>query len=104
MLIAACAAAILAHHGGWLPGAPDLGLQALWPRWTADLQRAAINGQAPRAVQALLAQRERRPWLERVVQATTGPDTLGNYWPLVAYLTRTLRLADRRATAEAGSE
>jgi CRISPR-associated endonuclease/helicase Cas3 len=104
MLIAACAAAILAHHGGWLPGAPDLGLQDLWPGWTADLQRAAINGQAPRAVQALLVQPDRRPWLERVLQATTGPDTLREYWPLVAYLTRALRLADRRATAEAGSE
>jgi CRISPR-associated endonuclease Cas3-HD len=104
LLIAACAAAILAHHGGWLPGAPDLGLQALWPRWSTDLQRAAINGQAPQTVQALLAQRDRRPWLERVLQTTTGPETLRDHWPLVAYLTRTLRLADRRATAEAGSE
>jgi CRISPR-associated endonuclease Cas3-HD len=103
-LIAASVAAILAHHGGWLPTAPDLGLQGLWPQWTADLQRAAINGQAAHAVQALLAQRDRRPWLDRVLQATTGPDTLSDHWPLVAYLTRTLRLADRRATAEAGSE
>ncbi|HZU05396.1 MAG TPA: CRISPR-associated helicase Cas3' [Chloroflexota bacterium] len=103
-LIAAVAAAILAHHGGWLPEAPDLSLQPLWRRWSADLQRAAVNGQALQAVQALLRQPDRRLWLQRVVDTVTGPDALGDYWPLVAYLVRTLRLADQRATAEAGSE
>lgn len=103
-LCAAIVAAILAHHGGWLPEASDLGLQPLWRHWRADLQHAGINGQAPQTVWALLQQRDRRGCLERILQTTTGPDTLGDYWPLVAYLVRTLRLADQRATAEAGSE
>jgi CRISPR-associated endonuclease/helicase Cas3 len=104
LLASACAAAILAHHGGWLPDAPDLGLAGLWPGWKADLQRAAVNGQTPSRVQALLQERDRRQALEHVLAVTVGPDALAKYWPLVAYLTRTLRLADRRATAEAGSE
>jgi CRISPR-associated endonuclease/helicase Cas3 len=103
-LIAAIQAAILAHHGGWLPDAEDLGLQPLWAGWPNDLRGAAINGQAPVVVPRLLGAAARRLLLERAIKTVSDPTVLADYWPLVAYLTRTLRLADRRATAEAGSE
>jgi hypothetical protein len=38
--------------------------------------------------------------LHRVLDVTTGPDTIEEWWPIVAYLMRTLRLSDQRATAE----
>ncbi|HLI25421.1 MAG TPA: CRISPR-associated helicase Cas3' [Chloroflexota bacterium] len=103
-LIAAIQAAILAHHGGWLPDAEDLGLQPLWAGWPNDLRGAKINGQVPGAVPRLLGAAARRALLERAVKTVSDSSVLAEYWPLVAYLTRTLRLADRRATAEAGSE
>jgi CRISPR-associated endonuclease/helicase Cas3 len=101
----ACMAAILAHHGGWLPTDPRLGLaEQLWRGWEADLRRCAVNGEVPRLVRQVLAQSDRRRPVARLLDLTVGPDRLSTYWPLVAFLTRTLRLADQRATAEAGSE
>ncbi len=44
----------------------------------------------------------RRHPLENLLRVATGPDHLEEWWPIVAYLTRTLRLSDQRATAEAG--
>jgi hypothetical protein len=41
--------------------------------------------------------------VEKLLDATTGAEGLAEYWPLVAYLTRTLRLSDQRATAEGAS-
>jgi len=103
-LASAVLAAILAHHGGWLPAEIDLGLGRLWQGWQGDLQRAHINGQAPELVGELLAESDRKGLLEENLDLTTSPDTLGDYWPLVAYLVRTLRLADQSATAEAGAD
>jgi hypothetical protein len=40
--------------------------------------------------------------LEDLLRVVVGPDVIEETWPLVAYLTRTLRLSDQRATAEAG--
>jgi hypothetical protein len=98
-------AAILAHHGGWLPTDPRLGLaEQLWRGWEADLRRCAVNGEVPRLVRQVLAQADRRRLVARLLDLTVAPERLSTYWPLVALLTRTLRLADQRATAEAGSE
>ena len=99
----ACAAAILAHHGGWLPDEEDLGLQALWPG-TDGLIGPVLGADSASAMQHALKQRDRRRRLGKLLDFTTGPDTIGEWWPLVAYLTRTLRLADQRATSEGGKD
>ncbi|MBI4494112.1 MAG: CRISPR-associated helicase Cas3' [Chloroflexi bacterium] len=102
ILTSACSGAILAHHGGWLPNAPDLGLQPLAPGWERCIQEATgLSAIGPR-VHSLYDPRNRRALLEQMLQATMGPDQMLRWWPLVAYLTRTLRLADQRATAEGG--
>jgi CRISPR-associated endonuclease/helicase Cas3 len=96
----ACAAAILAHHGGWLPQAADLGISALCPGWEAAVKTVLPSVRAfPRLPQNLP---DRRGAVQRLLELTMGPDSLREWWPLTAYLTRTLRLADQRATAEGG--
>ncbi len=104
IVVSACLAAILAHHGGWLPTDRDLGLGGLWREWEADLRRAQINGDTPAAVRELCSEPDRRSLLEDNLKLATAPDVLLDNWPLVAYLVRTLRLADQRATAEAGTD
>src|SRR5207249_1065206 len=54
-LASAVLAAILAHHGGWLPAETDLGLGPLWRGWEADLRRARINSETPELVRELCA-------------------------------------------------
>jgi hypothetical protein len=44
----------------------------------------------------------RRHRVGDLLNLAVGPDEIEDGWPLVAYLTRTLRLSDQRATAEAG--
>ena len=51
-------------------------------------------------VEALMSERDRRGYLEQFLEMTTGRGNLERWWPLVSYLTRTLRLSDQRATSE----
>ncbi|MDI6893157.1 MAG: CRISPR-associated helicase Cas3' [Bacillota bacterium] len=101
---AACVVAILAHHGGWLPG--DLGMQVapLWDGWPQEL--ASVVGWVPdgQRVVRLAKHADKKGLLERVVREVVGPDRIACWWPLVAYLIRTLRLSDQQATAEVGSD
>ncbi|MGH9826554.1 MAG: hypothetical protein ACREDR_25275, partial [Blastocatellia bacterium] len=98
----ACAAAILAHHGAFVPKGSDmdLGILPLADSWSIEL--AQIIEQMPEAstFAALASQRDKRGILKPWVGATTSLDNLERWWPLVAYLMRTLRLADQRATSE----
>ncbi len=99
----ACAAAVLAHHGGWLPDGLDLGITPLCSNWERAVE--ATLGWSPdrTMVQSLCIQPDKRGSLEALLKIATGPDSLEKWWPLVAYLTRTLRLSDQRATAEGAS-
>src|SRR5207302_9093081 len=92
--------AILAHHGGWLPQSPDLGIGPLRSRWEADLRDAGIAETASEVLAQLYRVSDRRGQLDQFLAQTTSPERLEEWWPLVAYLVRTLRLADQRATAE----
>lgn len=98
----ACAAAILAHHGGWLPEKQgiDLGIGKL--SGAAEEYLAALLGLQldSRVFRTLERSPDKKGTAQRFLQITTGPDNLHQWWPLVAYLTRTLRLSDQRATAE----
>lgn len=93
----ACAAAVLAHHGGWWLSELELNPPTLWRGWEAALLDSV--GSVP-AEQELASLRKYR--VDKLLEATTGPEGLAIWWPLVAYLTRTLRLSDQRATAERG--
>ena len=105
-LASACIAAVLAHHGGWLQSErarrQDLGLQPLWIA-AGEALASVYGAHAPGALERVMALADRRATLERLLQQTTGDDSLKEWWPLVAYLTRTLRLADQHATAEGGN-
>ncbi|MGH7390119.1 MAG: CRISPR-associated helicase Cas3' [Candidatus Rokuibacteriota bacterium] len=93
----ACLAAILAHHGGWWRQELEGEVGPLWCDWPAAVEAVlgpAVGGEHFAALRS-------HP-LENLLRVATGPDHLEEWWPIVAYLTRTLRLSDQRATAEAG--
>jgi CRISPR-associated endonuclease Cas3-HD len=103
LLASAVLASVLAHHGGWLPHAPDMGIDPLWARWQPDLAAAHIEHTSAALIDELYRQKNRSGIVGELLDVTTTLDTLRDAWPLVSYLMRTLRLADQRATAE-GSE
>lgn len=104
-VVSTCVAAVLAHHGGWLQseGAAQqhLGIQELWPGASRAIVEV-LGDKVQTLVGQVLAVRDRRKQLMELLAATTGSETLEEWWPLVAYVTRTLRLADQRATEEGG--
>jgi CRISPR-associated endonuclease/helicase Cas3 len=93
----ACLAAILAHHGGWWRSELEGEMGSFWRDWSAAVE-AVVGLTVGREDFAAL---HRHP-LDDLLRVATGPDNLEEWWPIVAYLTRTLRLSDQRATAEAG--
>jgi len=99
-LASACLGAIASHHGAWLPDKPDLGVELLWPRWEQDVEDAGVADPGSQTMAELFAATDRRKEIAPLLEATTGADRLVQWWPLVAYLMRTLRLADQRATSE----
>ena len=99
----ACAAAILAHHGGWLPQESNLGISGLYLGWEEAVKTALPAAVTLPDTRSLQNRQDKRGAVQRLLELTTGPDNLQEWWPLVAFLTRTLRLADQRATAEGGS-
>lgn len=102
-VFSACVAAILGHHGGWLGRDCTLGagIQRLSPNSLSAMRRL-LGWDNAKAVRELEVLADKRGWLEAVLAYSTGPDALLEWWPLVAYLTRCLRLADQRATEEGG--
>ena len=97
---AACAAAILAHHGGWLPDCVDLDACKLWPGWKDCFAQATGLMADCGALAKLEAYVDKRGALDKLLGLATRAESIGHWWPFVAYLTRTLRLSDQRATAE----
>lgn len=104
-MVSACMAAVLAHHGGWLGrgtsgGGMGLGIDRLCPGWEGAV--AAALGSTPdiATVPRLEREPDKQQTAERGLGHATSPERLLTWWPLVASLTRTLRLSDQRATAE----
>jgi len=91
----ACIAAILAHHGGWWPEYVEQNPPPLWPGWETAVADALSFESDPKILSSL-----RNYSVEKLLKGTTSADSVIDWWPLVAYLTRTLRLSDQRATAE----
>ncbi len=108
-LASASVGAVLAHHGGWLQSEAaqqqDLGIQPMWPGSAASLDGLFGAGTLDSLAHLLESDPDaRRRILIGLLERTIGDAVFLQWWPLVAYLTRTLRLADQRATAEGGSD
>lgn len=93
----ACIAAVLAHHGGWWSADFELNPPPLWVGWESAVTQTIGWSTGNASFNSLRTYR-----VEKFLKATTDADSLSAWWPLVAYLTRTLRLSDQRATAERG--
>jgi len=96
-IASACLAAVVAHHGGWWPQRFET--PGLWSGWQHALELAF--GWSPEAAAFRMLTHEN---VGLLLDVTTSPDNLIEHWPLVAFLTRTLRLSDQRATAEGAHE
>ncbi len=99
----ACTAAVLSHHGGWLPCDLNLGISKLCPAWERTVAQAIGWLPDDRDVGKLEARSDKRGALKQLLSLATAPEALEYWWPLVALLARTLRLSDQRATAEGGA-
>jgi CRISPR-associated endonuclease/helicase Cas3 len=97
-LASAVLAAVLAHHGGWLPR--PLPLQPLVSDWRTALSAFMDRLPEDDAVALWLRHPDAVGALERCLDVATGPEALDRWWPTVAWLTRTLRLSDQGATKE----
>lgn len=94
----ACVAAVLGHHGGWWSPEVEANPPKLWPGWEIAVGEAIGWEPDGKTLASLRGYK-----VEKLLGATTGAESLPEWWPLVAYLTRTLRLSDQRATAEGAS-
>lgn len=92
----ACTAAIIGHHGGWWSESGNL-----IP--TAGIFVAELTGLnlAPKEWAQVAVCKDKKGAATPLLKLTTSLDGLVEWWPLVAFLTRTLRLSDQRATSEA---
>ncbi len=99
----ACLAAVLAHHGGWAPGREKFGqvIGDLAAAWKSVLPETLGDSFQANRLLWPTRQPDKYGQLSAFLDSTVGPDSLAEWWPLVSYLTRTLRLSDQRATAEA---
>jgi CRISPR-associated endonuclease/helicase Cas3 len=99
--------AIISHHGGWL-GPMDkqenteLDLGPLWRGWQAELIRLLGETVRPAMpeIEARLGIIRKRDEFSEEMEVVVNPDSFKEWWPLLAYLTRTLRLSDQKATEE----
>lgn len=97
-LFAACLAAVLGHHGGWLGGSSGdggtLGIQPLVAEADAALAEATPERATPLRLAPPRSTRPARPVLESLLRSAIDDDR-ATWWPVVAYLTRVLRLVQR---------
>ncbi|MEW5814803.1 MAG: CRISPR-associated helicase Cas3' [Spirochaetota bacterium] len=91
----ACTATILTHHGGWWVTDLELQPPKLWPGWKAAVTQT-LGWEPDQEMLNILRNYE----VGKLLNATTSAENLSEWWPLVSYLIRTLRLSDQRSTAE----
>lgn len=95
----ACAAAIIAHHGGFIPPAHRLQVFDLIEGWQTVVKDATGFDADPETLRNIISDSDRWGSLKDFL-AITSLEYMREWWPLVGYLIRTLRLADQRATSE----
>jgi CRISPR-associated endonuclease/helicase Cas3 len=102
-LAAACLSAILAHHGGWLPPPEKtgigMGIRKLDCTWIASLADLGLSGLKPE-VNSLTIESNKYRRMQELLNCVVHQKNMATFWPLIAYLTRVLRLSDQRATSE----
>jgi len=98
----ACAAAIIAHHGAFIPRTPnnDLGIFSLSKGWEQTVANGVGCTARPEITRHLQRETDKKGYLTEFLEIAVRRDALEKWWPLVSYLTRTLRLSDQRATSE----
>jgi hypothetical protein len=104
-LLICCLGAILGHHGGWLGKEENTELDAgpLWAGWHAEvgeLLGRPIDASTRQRVERALRTTQKRRALSTVMDQVASLAVLADTWPLMAYLIRTLRLSDQKATEE----
>ena len=104
MATSACSAAIIAHHGGWLTDGIEL--SSLVKGWSQSVDKILGFPIEENTILSALKRTEgdKSRDVGELLEVSMHSDKFTQWWPLVAYLTRTLRLSDQRATAEGGSE
>jgi CRISPR-associated endonuclease/helicase Cas3 len=104
----ACAAAILAHHGGWLPPAAtsgqSVGVLPLCAQSNEAISQLLGKSTELKMITKLESKGNKRAFVEKWLEPSTHADNLCQWWPMVSFLTRTLRLSDRRATSEGATD
>lgn len=95
-IASACASAILGHHGGWWSTVGEL-----IPAVGEELSKTVGPCLTSLEWSKLVQHTDKKGPMDRLLSLTTSGENLRRWWPLVAYLTRTLRLSDQRATSEA---
>jgi len=75
----ACAAAVLAHHGGWWPTDMELNPPKLWPGWETALTQTLGWTAGTKDLVNL-----QKYTVGKLLSATTGVENLMEWWPLVA--------------------
>lgn len=98
----ACLGAVLAHHGGWIPERETFGraIGGLVDEWRTVLPETLGNAFEEERLLWPAKQPDRHGLLYEFLDSAVSRESLADWWPLVSYLTRTLRLSDQRATAE----
>lgn len=93
-LMAAMILVILSHHGGWI---------------YSPSQLQPLNQFADNAIKEVFSvsipnihENEMNTIMDSLYRRTKSSDFVMEFWPIVAYLTRILRLSDQTATAEGG--
>ncbi len=101
-IVSASLAAIVSHHGGFLPGDSglDLGIFPFIAGWKVMLEQSTGCRPHEKNVTELAKYSDKKGLLSQCLDATTGRAKLARWWPLVAYLMRIVRLSDQRATSE----
>ncbi|MDO8589505.1 MAG: CRISPR-associated helicase Cas3' [Armatimonadota bacterium] len=94
-LVCAVLPAIIAHHGGGVYSPSEL--QAMSPLAGAAIRK--VFGASIRQIK----RHEMTSIMDMLDQKLQKADFLREYWPVVAYITRILRLSDQAATAEGGN-
>jgi CRISPR-associated endonuclease/helicase Cas3 len=101
-LASACLAAIISHHGSFLPKDTkiDLGLFPLMSGWDTQVSQILNLTTDNKLFASLVNYADRRGLLAGFLSRSCGLDKLETWWPLVSFLMRNLRLSDQRATSE----
>ncbi len=95
----ACVMTVLGHHGAGPPNELVLNQSSLCTNWEEAVGAVGMLADQ-RAMSERLKKLAKDTVLGKALEPAIGADGWAKWWPLVAYLTRALRLSDQAATRE----